>query len=184
MTWMNTRIMGLDDRKIRLDIAGWRKNRRKGDFLFAVVSGRYHDRHAGAVGDMVKAGLPLLGPRARSLRRHNQSVAVAPAELLDTLLDHPARLAAVNRHRAEPAQETPVRPLKGTVLHHDVGIQPDLDHRGAGKDTVPVGGMWPANHHRLGHIRKGVGQSPTEQLQESLAESARKSVAALWILRL
>src|SRR5690606_25621197 len=106
------------------------------------------------------------------------------AELLDALLDHPAGLATINRHRTEPAQEAPVRPLEGAVLHHDVGVETDLDHRGAGKYAIPVGGMRPANHHRLGHIREGIGQPPTEQLQESLAKSARKSITALRILHL
>jgi hypothetical protein len=99
-------------------------------------------------------------------------------ELFDHLGHEIARLPAIERNAAEPAQEPAHRPDEGGVLHDKVHIHAQRGHGESGHEKVAVGRVGRAHKDEARQVGRVAHHTPAEEAHEEGKKRARQPVAA------
>ncbi len=143
------------------------------DAFVRIVDVGQPDRHAGGEREMIEAGLPVIGTRARAFGCQRQVQAFNALELALQLRDQAGALAPVDRKPAECAQQRAERRAEQSVLAAPMHRPADAQISKHADDEIPVGSVRIENHHALGRGRPAEVHAPAGQAQQPRAQPPR-----------
>ena len=136
--------------------------------FFSVVQEAEAERYVRRHRDAMKAGLPVVGPFARSFGGNGEVKDVPLVELGADLLDETFRPAAVERDAAPALEDAAQRVLEHFLLGHPEHRETGGEAPQHGERKIPVGRMRVADDHRLRRRRRREDQLPAEQRSRNL----------------